>query len=55
MDIGVWQATAPWGYKESDMTEHACIVFFTSDSLGFLFFFFFKLSLCFCLPELVFL
>ena len=24
MDRGAWQATGPWGCKESDMTKHAC-------------------------------
>ena len=24
LDGGTWQATSPWGHKESDMSEHTC-------------------------------
>ena len=24
MDRGTWRVCSPWGWKESDMTEHAC-------------------------------
>ena len=30
MDRGACQGYSPWGHKESDMTEHACIYSFTS-------------------------
>ena len=30
MDRGAWQGYSPWGRKESDTTEHACIYSFTS-------------------------
>ena len=30
MDRGAWQGYSPWGHKESDKTEHACIYSFTS-------------------------
>ena len=26
MDRGAWQATSPWGCKESDTTEHICSI-----------------------------